>query len=265
MAQSPTLPFEDSSFNLIYAVGVFSQVYDDWHHWAVEIRRVLKPGGVFFMSYAGQVPFEEMLSIPYDGFAAHPGLYVKNPFNSWNRGGPMVFMSPQWLERHWGSLFDIDFVAPDALLDYQSICVMRKPARGTPPRPHMRVIEVATRQAFNPDATGRIYGRHDTLKPFVESYGIEAKDTAPVEGWIALRGEVPERLEVIIDGIAVESTHPTFDPGLPYRDWMDTQQTTFRTRIETSALPFGHYQLTTRIIGQRGAVHEMSIALNIRR
>ena len=46
MSQSPSLPFEDSSFDLIYAVGVFSQIYDDWHQWAVELRRVLKPGPV---------------------------------------------------------------------------------------------------------------------------------------------------------------------------------------------------------------------------
>ena len=92
--QQPSLPFEDSSFDLIYAVGVFSQVFEGWHQWAVELRRVLKPGGYFFMSYAGQTPFEEMLSLPYDSFDANRGLYVKNPFNSWNRGGPMVFMSP---------------------------------------------------------------------------------------------------------------------------------------------------------------------------
>ena len=157
MSQAPSLPFEDSSFDLIYAVSVFSQVYDDWHQWAVEIRRILKPGGVFFMSYAGKTPFEEMLSLSYDSFDSKPGLYIKNPFDSWNRGGPMVFMSPAWVERQWGSLFDIEFVAPNGLLDYQSICLMRKPKLGTPPRMGMPIVETATRQPFKPNAAATFH------------------------------------------------------------------------------------------------------------
>ena len=264
MAQGPSLPFEDSSFDLVYAIAVFSQVYDDWHQWAVEIRRVLRPGGVFFMSYAGQTPFEEMLSLPYDGFVANPGLYVKNPFNGWNRGGPMVFMSPAWVERHWGSLFDIDVVAPDALLDYQSICVMRKPQRGAPPRMGMRVVETGTRQAFDPDATGRIYGRHDATKPFLDSYGIEAAGTAPVEGWIALRGDAPKHLRLAVDGVAVEAGPTLWEPGDPYRDWAESRQTVFITSLDVSRIAAGEHRLTVTIEGQRGASHAMWIALRVR-
>ena len=263
MAQGSTLPFEDSSFDLIYAVGVFSQVYDDWHQWAVEIRRVLRPGGTFFMSYAGQTPFEEMLSLPYEGFADHPGLYVKNPFNSWNRGGPMVFMSLAWVERHWGSLFDIDFVAPDALLDYQSVCVMRKPLRGTPPRLGLRVVETGSRQAFHPDATGWIHRKHDEARPFVDSYGIEASGSAPVEGWIALRGDAPKHLRLAVDGVAVDAGPVVWDPGAPYRDWGATPQTTFRTSLDLSRIVAGEHRLTVTIEGERGVSHAMWIALRV--
>lgn len=263
MSQAPSLPFEDSSFDLIYAIAVFSQVYDDWHQWAVEIRRVLKPGGVFFMSYAGQTPFEEMLSLPYDGFDPRPGLYIKNPFNSWNRGGPMVFMSPAWVERHWGSLFDIEFVAPDGLLDYQTICVMRKPERGTPPRMGMPVVETGTSQSFHPDATGRIAQRFDPSRPFLDSYGIEAQGVTPVEGWIALRGDEPVSLEATVDGASIGTGPTTFEPGLPYRDWAGTRQTRFDTVIDTTGLTVGRQRLVLRIVGGRGVTHEMSIALRV--
>ena len=261
MSQAPSLPFEDSSFDLIYSIAVFSQVYDDWHQWAVEIRRVLKPGGVFFMSYAGQTPFEEMLSLPYDGFDPHPGLYVKNPFNSWNRGGPMVFMSPAWVERHWGSLFDIDFVAPDGLLDYQSICVMRKPERGAPPRMGMRTIRTGTSQAFNADATGRIAQRCDGAKPFLDSYGIDTEGAVEIGGWIVLRGDTPETLDVSVDGAPIESRDTLWEPGAAYRDWADSVQTAFTTSIAVDELDAGAHELTVEIRGSRGVRHAMSIPL----
>ncbi len=261
MSQAPSLPFEDASFDLIYAIAVFSQVYDDWHQWAVEIRRVLKPGGIFFMSYAGQTPFEEMLSLPYDGFDPKPGLYVKNPFNSWNRGGPMVFMSPAWVERHWGSLFDIDFVAPDALLDYQSICVLRKPERGAPPRMGMRTVQTATAQPFSPDATGRIAQKCDESKSFLDSYGIDTAARADVEGWIVLRGDTPERLRVLVDGHPVESQPTIWEPGNAYRDWGNSRQTVFRTSIDTVPFTTGLHDLTVEIEGSLGTKHKLKIPL----
>ena len=262
MSQAPSLPFEDSSFDLIYAVGVFSQVFEDWHHWAVEIRRILKPGGTFFMSYAGQAPFEEMLSLPYDGFAQHPGLYVKNPFNSWNRGGPMVFMSPVWVERHWGSLFDIDFIAPDALLDYQSICVMRKPQRGAPPQMGARIAEIATRQSFNPNAVGRIWAQCDLSRPFLESYGIETSGETQMSGWIVLRDDQATNLSVTLGETLIEST-TRWETHARYRDWPNAFQTVFHTRFVTSSIPHGRYTLSVCIVGERGTVHKMAIPLKV--
>ena len=262
MAQVPSLPFEDSSFDLIYAVGVFSQLFDNWHQWAVEIRRVLRPGGFFFMSYAGQTPFEEMLSLPYDSFDPNRGLYVKNPFNSWNRGGPMVFMSPGWVERHWGSIFDIDFIAPDALLEYQSICLMRKPKPGGPPRLSAPIVEVASRQAFNPDASGKIWPNCDPARPFLDSYGVEASGVTQVSGWIALRGDEPDRLDVMVDGQSLDSV-TSWEIGVPYRDWPSSRQTVFRTQFDVGGLPRGRHCLSVRIKGKRGRTHDMSIPLSL--
>lgn len=215
------------------------------------------------MSYAGQTPFEEMLSLPYNGFDARPGLYVKNPFNSWNQGGPMVFMSPTWVERHWGGLFDIDFVAPDGLLEYQSICLMRKPALGVPPRMGMHVVETATCQAFNPNATGRIAQRYDAAQPFLDSYGIETRGPTSVSGWIVLRDDEPECLELLVDGEPVENEPTTWNTGPTYRDWVNTHQTEFSTDMDVSELLPGSYRLTVRITGRKGTTHEMWITLHL--
>ncbi|MBN8645081.1 MAG: class I SAM-dependent methyltransferase [Planctomycetes bacterium] len=43
---TPALPFEARSFDLVYAVSVFTHLSDHFDAWLMEIRRVLRPGGV---------------------------------------------------------------------------------------------------------------------------------------------------------------------------------------------------------------------------
>ena len=53
IGEVPTLPLEDNSFDLVYAVSVLSHIHTTWHQWLMEIRRILKPGGVFFATFLG--------------------------------------------------------------------------------------------------------------------------------------------------------------------------------------------------------------------
>ena len=134
IGEVPTIPFEDNSFDVVYAISVLSHIHTTWHQWLMEIRRILKPDGVFIVSFMGQTPMEEMLGEPYWNRAADFGMIVKGPHHNWNEGGPMIFVSPDWIKSFWGSLFDIDYIAMDGLMDFQSFCVMRKPSRGAPIR-----------------------------------------------------------------------------------------------------------------------------------
>ena len=134
----PTLPFEDNSFDLVYAVSVLSHIHATWHQWLTEIRRVLKPGGTVFVTFLGPTPMADMLGEPYWGRGADFGMYVTAPHRSPNDGGPAVFVSPDWIKSFWSGIFDIDYIAIDGLMEYQSFAVMRKPAVGAPirrPRP----------------------------------------------------------------------------------------------------------------------------------
>ena len=97
ISEVSTIPFEDDSFDLVYAISVLSHIHSTWHQWLMEIRRILKPGGTFFVSFMGQTPMEEMLGEPYWTRGPDFGMYVKRPHQSWNDGGPMIFMSPDWI------------------------------------------------------------------------------------------------------------------------------------------------------------------------
>lgn len=46
----PHLPFEDRHFDLVYAGSVFTHIDDLADAWLLEVRRVLRPGGLFYVT-----------------------------------------------------------------------------------------------------------------------------------------------------------------------------------------------------------------------
>ena len=210
IGEVPTLPFEDNSFDLVTAISVLSHIHTTWHQWLMEIRRVLKPGGIVFVTFLGPTPMGEMLGEPYWGRGSDFGMYVKRPFQGWDDGGPMIFVSPEWLKTFWGSIFDIDYIAIDGLMEYQSFVVMRKPMPFAPIRRQVPVLRLSTQQPFDPDAVGRIFPQIDPARPYRQSYGLDlsARPDAVVEGWMVFRGDVAETVDVLVDDCLVPATSP---------------------------------------------------------
>ena len=264
LSEVPTIPLEDASFDLVYAISVFAHIHVDWHQWLMEVRRILRPGGYAFVSFMAQTPFEEMLGHSYQDYGPDFGKLVRNPFADWNAGGPMAFHSTGWLQAFWGSLFDIDLIALDGLLDYQSICLMRKPDRGPPRTGSAAVLKTGTQQRFDIDAVGRIYPRPDLDRPLRDSYGLDGSGAIEVAGWIVFRGDRPAGMTVLIDGAAVDAS-VEFEPDSPYRDWgVESIQTAFAIRMDLSATAPGEHRLAAHIRSAGGKTHELSISLTVR-
>src|SRR5262249_25648586 len=51
---SPPLPVPEASFDLVYAVSVFTHLTSSWAHWLLEVHRVLKPGGLAALTFMGR-------------------------------------------------------------------------------------------------------------------------------------------------------------------------------------------------------------------
>lgn len=101
----PPLPFEDSSFDLIWAISVWTHLTDNALPWLAEMHRILKPGGLFIPTYMGESHSERLAGEPWD--EDRVGMNVLRHYQDWDHGGPMVLISDWWMREHWGRGFQV--------------------------------------------------------------------------------------------------------------------------------------------------------------
>jgi len=120
----PPLPFESDSFDFIWAISVFTHLTDNSADWLLELHRILKPGGMLMASYMGELNSEEIAGEPWN--EDRIGMNVLRHDQSWDDGGPSVFMSDWWVREHWGRAFEIESINPD--INNQTWPILRKKA-----------------------------------------------------------------------------------------------------------------------------------------
>jgi SAM-dependent methyltransferase len=103
--EEPGLNRPEGFFDLVYAVSVFTHITDHWAGWLLELRRVLKPGGILVASFIGEGALGAVTGEPWSD--ERFGMNVLNEGQPWQLGGPTVIHSPWWLREHWGRAFDI--------------------------------------------------------------------------------------------------------------------------------------------------------------
>ncbi len=132
-AQRPPLDQPAGSFELVYAMSVFTHLTDTWSAWLVELHRVLRPDGVLIVSFLGPDAIEAATGEPYD--EARVGMNAIDIGNPWEHGGPTVMHSPWWLRTHLGRAFQVVDLLPARHpaegLAHGFIC-LRKDSRRSP-------------------------------------------------------------------------------------------------------------------------------------
>ncbi len=135
----PHLPFEDRSFDLVYAGSVFTHIGDLEDMWLLELRRLLKPGGFLFVTVHDTHTIDLIIS-------SHPGESLHtSPLRSDLRRlkmlkgsptrfqmatiederGTQVFHDRDFIRKRWGQYFEVQGIHSEGH-DYQTAVVLTK-------------------------------------------------------------------------------------------------------------------------------------------
>jgi SAM-dependent methyltransferase len=120
----PPLDLASGSFDLIYAVSVFTHIGEKWAGWLVEMHRLLADDGLFCATFLGPTMAETISGKPWD--ADTTGMNVYGSTSPDGDVFPNVLHSQWWLRAHWGRAFEIvsikdrGFAAPDVAEDCPS-------------------------------------------------------------------------------------------------------------------------------------------------
>ena len=106
----PPLGLDYGTFDLAWALSVFTHLTDNSLPWLAELHNLLRPGGLLVASYMGRLNGEVFTHEPWD--EDRIGMNVLREHYEWEKGGPMVLMSDWWIRAHWGRAFEILTAAP---------------------------------------------------------------------------------------------------------------------------------------------------------
>jgi SAM-dependent methyltransferase len=120
-ANSSEAPLDQpgASFDLIWAISVFTHLTDSWAPWLAELHRLLADGGLLYLTFMGRGMSQLITGEEWD--ETRIGMNVLRYGQSWDLGGPMVMHAPWWIEAHWGRAFEILSLVPDGFANDSSV------------------------------------------------------------------------------------------------------------------------------------------------
>lgn len=135
----PTLPLADNSLTLITAFSVFTHIEAFEDAWLMEFRRILRPGGIAWITVHSDRTWREVNEHwpLYNAIKGFPEFASQNPRTAvprdrmvfrWHEAksySANVFYSGQYIRRRFGQFLEIMDMFP-AIPGYQDIVVMRK-------------------------------------------------------------------------------------------------------------------------------------------
>jgi ubiquinone/menaquinone biosynthesis C-methylase UbiE len=129
----PPLPFSDDTFDLIYAISVFTHLDEEYQHaWLRELRRIAKRGATIILTVHGEYCISK-LAASYQS-QVHSYGFV---FLSGSRGRLKLDKLPdfyqasyqiqEYIRREWSAYFDVVRYLERGINNHQDAVLLRKP------------------------------------------------------------------------------------------------------------------------------------------
>lgn len=130
----PHLPFADASFDFIYGISVFTHIKYLWDMWLLELKRVLKPGGLLLQTIHAEPAWEFYHANRDEEWVkqAHSPRMLEEPkmvgdyLYFGDAACSQVFWKEEVARRFWGRYFEVIEVAPPPARSFQNWMICRK-------------------------------------------------------------------------------------------------------------------------------------------
>lgn len=131
----PKLPFPDNHFDVIYGFSVFTHIKFHWDMWILELKRVLKPGGLLIQTIHTEHAWEKYYAHRNESWVTenHSKKMLESqhmPYDYFYYGDigvSQVFWKREVARQYWGRYMDVlDVMAPPDSRSFQDWMICQK-------------------------------------------------------------------------------------------------------------------------------------------
>ena len=120
------LDYPDNKFDFLYAISVFTHLFQELEDfWLQELRRILKPGGLAYITVQGTTRYDKLTETEKKKFDAGEVVTRFGRYQGSNICG--AYHSEKYLRQNWSRYFEIiDFVPAGAKDSNQDVILLKK-------------------------------------------------------------------------------------------------------------------------------------------
>lgn len=131
----PHLPFPDSTFDVIYGFSIFTHIKFQWDAWLLELRRVLRPGGLLIQTIHTETAWNYYRSHKNEAWVRErisPIIYESRDMNVdffyyGDISVSQVFWKKETARKYWGRYFDVLDIKDPPQYSFQDWMICTKP------------------------------------------------------------------------------------------------------------------------------------------
>jgi SAM-dependent methyltransferase len=128
----PPTPFQDNTFDLIYAISVFTHLDEPLQGaWLGELQRIAKLGAILILTVHGQHVYRTLSPSEQDVIRSRGFLYTTGATGCLKLDGlpdfyQYAFHASEYIDREWSKYFEILCHLDRAINDHQDAVLLRK-------------------------------------------------------------------------------------------------------------------------------------------